>query len=170
MLRPLRERIAQTLAFELGGLALVLPAYAALTGRGPGESAALMGALALGCLVAGPLHNAVYDRIDLRLYGRTACRRGARGRLCHAISHELALTAVGLPILMGLGGHGVWETLTLNALLTLAYTGWAAVFYLGWDRLRPITPRPVTARPIAPCLVTAAGVTPSGSFPAPSGP
>lgn len=138
LLRPLQERFAQTLAFELGGFALVLPAYAALTGRGTGESAALMGALALGCLVAGPLHNAAYDRIDLRVTGRTACRRGPRARLAHAISHELALTAVGLPILMLLGGHGLWETLTLNALLTLAYTGWAAVFYLAWDRARPI--------------------------------
>jgi uncharacterized membrane protein len=153
LLRPLRERVAQTVLFELGGLALVLPAYAALTGRTTGESTALMTALALGCLIAGPLHNAIYDRIDLRLTGRTACRRGPRARLAHAVSHELALTLVGIPILMTLGGHGLWDTLALNAMLTLSYTAWAAVFYAAWDRARPI-----------------AGVTPPGSFRAPSGP
>lgn len=156
MLRPLRERVAQTLAFEIGGLALVLPAYAALTGRGTGESAALMAALALGCLIAGPLHNAVYDRIDLHLHGRTACQRGPRARLCHAISHELALTAVSIPILMGPGGHGLWDTLALNAALTLFYVVWAAMFFLAWDRARPLVPR--------------GDVTPPGNFQVPSGP
>lgn len=159
MLRPLRERIAQTLLFETGGLCLVLPVYTALTGRGTGESALLMAALALGCLVAGPLHNTIYDRIDLHRHGRTACRRGARARLCHAISHELALTAVGIPILMGLGGHGLWDTLALNAMLTIGYTAWAAVFYLAWDRARPLAPR----APMPP-------VTPSGNSRAPSAP
>ncbi|MGS4945673.1 chlorhexidine efflux transporter [Meridianimarinicoccus sp. RP-17] len=156
LLRPLQERIAQTLLFELGGLALVLPAYSAITGHGTGESAALMAMLALGCLLAGPLHNAVYDRIDLRRTGRTACQRGPRARLAHAISHELALTAVGIPILMGLGGHGLWDTLALNAMLTLAYTAWAAVFYLAWDRARPIA--------------GSAPITPPGSSRAPSAP
>jgi uncharacterized membrane protein len=156
LLRPMRERIAQTLAFEIGGLALVLPAYAAITGRAIGESAALMIVLALGCLVMGPLHNALYDRIDLHFHGRTACQRHGAARLCHAVSHELALTAVGIPILMGLGGHGVWETLALNFALTLTYTAWAAVFYLAWDRARPLTPR--------------SPVIPRESFPAPSGP
>jgi len=140
-LRPLRERVVQTMAFEIGGLALVLPAYAALTGRGTGESAALMAALALGCLIAGPLHKAVYDRIDLHMHRRTACRRGPRARLAHAISHELALTAVSIPILMGPGGHGLWDTLALNAALTLFYVVWAAIFFLAWDRARPLVPR-----------------------------
>ncbi len=141
LLRPLWERIVQTLAYELTGLVLVLPAYRAVTGHSTTESAALLAAIALACLIAGPLHNLVYDRIDLRRTGHPACQRGAAARLRHAISHEIALTAASIPILMGLGGHGLWEAIALDAGLTLFYVLWAALFYNAWDRVRPLVPR-----------------------------
>lgn len=143
-LRTLRERVLQAIVFELTGIALFAPVYAVVTGRGTAEGAWLLAALTLVCLAATPLHNAVYDRIALARTGRTACQRGPRARVCHAISLEVTLAVVELPVMMGLGGHTLAETLMLNVGLTVLFVGWTALFYFVWDKLRPVGAPPRT--------------------------
>jgi uncharacterized membrane protein len=89
-----------------------------------------------------PLHNAAFDRAELRLAGRVASDRPPRWRLAHAASHELTSTVFTAPIVMGTGGHGLGEALAVNLGLTLLYTGYAYAFHLGYDRLRPVGRRP----------------------------
>lgn len=144
-LRSPRHRIAQTAAFEASGLAIVVPAHAALFGASATESAVTLTLVTLAVLIWSPLHNTVFDRLEFRRTGRTACRRPARLRIVHALSHEISALAVTVPLLIWIGGHSLTEIAVLNLGLTLFYTGWTALFHKAWDTLFPVAGRPGTA-------------------------
>jgi uncharacterized membrane protein len=59
--------------------------------------------------------------------------------MVHAVSHEVSAVGVSLPILLTLGGHTLAGALMVNIGLTLLYTGYAFVFHLVYDRLRPVS-------------------------------
>lgn len=140
-LRSPRHRIAQTAAFEASGLAIVVPAHAALFGASATDSAVTLTLVTLAVLIWSPLHNAVFDCLEFRRTGRTACRRPARLRIVHAFSHEVSALAVTVPLLIVIGGHSLTEIAVLNLGLTLFYTGWTALFHKLWDTLFPVTGR-----------------------------
>lgn len=137
-LRSFRERVIQTLCYEAGGLLLVAPAYALIMGRGGGESFRLMAALSVVVMVWSPIHNTVFDWIDLRLTGRVASDRPHRLRMVHAASHEATTVVVTLPVLIWIGGHSLLGALVVDAVLTVAYTAYAYLFHLLYDGLRPV--------------------------------
>jgi uncharacterized membrane protein len=138
MLRSPRERALQTILFEAGGFLLTAPLYHLYAGDHAGESALVVGALAVAVMLWSPLHNTVFDIIDLRLTGRVASDRPHGLRIVHAISHEVTSVIVTTPVLMWLGGHGLAEALLLDLAFTAAYAVWAYVFNLGYDRWRPV--------------------------------
>jgi uncharacterized membrane protein len=137
-LRSPRERFTQTLTFEIVGLFMSVPLYVLVTGGGAGDGAMLMATLAMVVMLWSPLHNAVFDLVDLRLTGRVASDRPHRWRLVHAISHGVTVAVVTLPIMLWLGGFTIWEALLAEIGLTLAYTVYAYGFHLVYDRLRPV--------------------------------
>lgn len=137
-LRSARERLYQTLAYEAGGLLLATPFYALYTGHGAGEGLAVMAALSVAVMLLSPLHNTVFDWMDLRLSGRLASDRPHRWRMVHAASHETTALVATTPILVWLGGHGWIEALLLDLALTLFYGVYAYAFHLAYDRLRPM--------------------------------
>ena len=139
-LRSPRERALQTLAFELGGLALATPLYAAAFGQTPGESLFLIAAVALACVAWTPLHDTAFDLVEWRLAGRVASDRPHGLRIAHALSIETTATAVSLPVIMWLGGHGLWEALAIELGLTALYVAYGYAFHLAYDRLRPVVP------------------------------
>ena len=88
-LRSPRERLIQTISYEIGGLCLSVPLVVLFGGGTAGEAFWLMLALAAAVLIWSPIHNTVFDWLDLRLSGRLAtalapgsCRqpRGDDGR------------------------------------------------------------------------------------------
>lgn len=137
-LRSARERVIQTIFFELGGLVLATPLYVLMTGGGSGEGALLLAMLTLAVMIWSPLHNAVFDWVDLELTGRAASERPQGLRVAHAISHELSAVMVTLPILLGFGGMTLWGALATNLGLTVLYTVYAYGFHLVYDRVRPV--------------------------------
>ena len=139
-LRCLRERAVQTLAFEAGGLVLASPLYAAVFGVSLDDSFKLLAVLAVVCMIWCPLHNAAFDWLESRLAGRTASDRPHRWRVVHALSHEASGVVVTLPLIMVLGGLSFVEALLADIGLFLFYAGYAYVFHLGYDRLRPVVP------------------------------
>jgi uncharacterized membrane protein len=141
-LRTPTERMIQTLSFEAIGLCLSVPLCMAVNKGGAGDNAALLGVLTLAILLWSPLHNTLFDMVDLRATGRVASQRRRGLRLVHALSHEVTSVAVTLPIMVVIGGHTVQQALTMNLVLTLFYAGYAYVFHLGYDRLRPVAPSP----------------------------
>lgn len=144
--RTTRERIVQTLAYEVGGLLLATPAYAFAFGTETRDSALLIAALSVAVLVWAPLHNAAFDRIDWNMTGRLASDRRPRGRLVHALSLEVSVLLLTCPLVILLGGYTLPQALLVNLGLTLFYMVYAYVFHLGYDRLRPVAPRPAAGK------------------------
>lgn len=137
-MRSTADRIRQTLYFELGGIGLVTPLYSAFTGASFNEGALLLVAISVGCIIWSPLHNTVFDFVDLRLSGRVASDRPQVLRVVHAVSHEATACCVSLPLLIWIGGFSLWDALFAEVLLTLFYAAYAYVFHLAFDRLWPV--------------------------------
>lgn len=138
-LRTFRERILQTLAFEAGGIALVGPVYALVMGAGAPETLTILISLSVAAMLWSPLHNTAFDWVDLTLTGRVASDRPQGLRLVHAISHEVTVMVVTLPLLMVLGDHSFATAIMLDIGFTVAYSGYAYLFHIAYDKWRPVT-------------------------------
>jgi len=147
-LRSARERACQTLAYEIGGLAIAAPLYSLIFGGGAGEGFALVAALALAVMIWSPIHNTVFDWVEWRMTGRVASDRPHRWRVVHAITHEATSLVVTVPVILWLTDHGIVGALLVDLGLTLFYAGYAYVFHLAYDRLRPVA-RPPVAQEVA---------------------
>lgn len=138
LLRSVRERFYQTISFELGGLVLAAPLYAMAFGKSAAESLSLVLALSVVAMVWSPVHNIVFDWLDLRFCGRVASERPHGLRLVHAASNEVTSTFVTVPVIMWIAGLAFWQALALDVTLTLFYGAYAYVFHLAYDRVRPV--------------------------------
>jgi uncharacterized membrane protein len=138
LLRSARERALQTVAYELGGLAIVTPLYGLATGHTSADSLILLISVAVTCLCWAAVHNTAFDWLEARLTGRVASDRPQRLRLVHAASHEVSSIIVSTPIIMLVADMGLWQALLTDIGLTLAYTGYAYVFHMAYDKLRPM--------------------------------
>jgi len=152
-LRSARERLFQTLAFELGGLALVAPVYGFVMGASAVDSVLLVAATSVVVMAWSPIHNHLFDAAEWRLSGRVASERPSRLRLVHAVSHEVSTTIVTVPVIMLVGGHGFWESLIIDIAMTLFYVAYTYVFHVAYDWWRPV-------RPAAAALAAVADVAP----------
>ncbi len=137
-LRTARERAFQTLLFEVTGVVLVTPLYAAAFGKHLGESALVVVALSAVLLVWAFLHNLVWDRLEWRCARRVSSNRCHRLRLVHAASYEISAMVVTLPVLIWFGGHGLLDAIAADIGLSIFDGIWAYLFFLGYDRLRPV--------------------------------
>ena len=140
MLRSFRERMVQTLCFEVGGLVVATPVYALVTGTEAWEGLAVVAAIAGVILIWLPIHNFIFDWAEWRLAARVASDRPHRWRMVHAISQEVTAAVVSVPVLMGLGGLSFWAALLMDLGLTAVYAVYGYAFHLVYDRLRPVTP------------------------------
>lgn len=147
-LRSLRERIVQTLTFEVLGLLIVAPLCAYLTGRDLSQTALLVAVVAALVMVWMLAYNAVFDRIEWRLTARPASDRPHRLRLLHAALQEIGSMVLTVPAIALIGGHGFWAALAVDLGLTAFYTVYAYLFYLAWDRMRPLRMAPDAALPV----------------------
>ena len=137
-LRSRRERILQTVTFELLGLAIVVPTHALMSRTPADTSALLVVSLAMIVTLWSPLFNTVFDRIDLALSGRVASDRPHSLRVLHAVLLELSALLVTLPMVMHLAVYDFHEALFFDMALTVFYTAYAYVFHFAYDRLRPV--------------------------------
>jgi len=142
VLRSLRERALQTLCFEITGLALVVPVYSFATDHSSVDSMLLMVLLSLVILLWCPVHNTVFDVVELRLSNRKASDRPHWLRITHAVSHEITAIFLTCPIVMLVARMSLAEALAINIGLTVFYTAYAYIFHLIYDRLRPVQTDP----------------------------
>ena len=95
-------------------------------------------AMSLAVLLWSPLHNTLFDWLDWRWNRRVASDRPHGLRFIHAASHEASAFVVTLPVIMLIGGHGVFAAAALDIGFTLLYAAYAYVFHIAYDRLRPV--------------------------------
>jgi uncharacterized membrane protein len=137
-LRSARERFYQTLAFEAGGLVMAAPLYGLLFGQGAQDSLKVLVSLSLVVMLWTPLHNTLFDWADLKHSGRVASARPHGLRMIQALSQEVTVLVITLPLIMVLGGHGLREALFIDLGLTLFYAAYAYIFHIVFDWLRPV--------------------------------
>lgn len=137
-LRSFPDRLRQIALFEVGGLLLITPPFAWASGVPITESIGLLALLALIAAIWNGCYNTCFDWIEGRLTGRTADRRPFRLRALHALGFECGLLLMTLPVLVWWTGMGWVEALIADIGLAIAYTVYALLFNLGYDRVFPI--------------------------------
>ncbi len=139
-MRTLRDRIRQVILFELGGLILITPPFCWLSGQPAESSLGLLAVLALIASVWNAVYNTGFDWIEGRITGRSADQRPWLLRAAHAIGFEGGLLLMTLPVIVLWTGLGWWDALVADIGLALAYTGYAFVYNILYDRVFPISP------------------------------
>lgn len=137
-LRSPLDRARQVLLFELGGLLLITPPFVWASGVPAMDSLGLLALIALIAAFWNAIYNTTFDWVEARVTGRTADRRPYALRIMHALGFEGGLILITLPIFMAWTGMGWLEALLADIGLAIAYTLYAFVFNLGYDRVFPI--------------------------------
>ena len=137
-LRSLPDRLRQIALFELGGLVLVTPPFAWLSGVPVADSIGLLAVLALIAAVWNGAYNTAFDWIEGRRTGRSADRRPWLGRVLHAVGFEGGLLLLTLPAIVAWTGLDWLTALIADIGLAAAYVAYAFVFNLAYDRAFPI--------------------------------
>jgi uncharacterized membrane protein len=140
--RNLRERLIQTLWFELVGLALVAPLFAYFSGSTAGDSVLLLVVLAIVVALWSALYNSAFDLVELHLTGRVASDRPHRWRVLHTIGLEASAVVLTWPLVVALTELGWLQALIADIGLTFVYMAYGYVFHLAFDRLRPVHGEP----------------------------
>ena len=145
-IRNLRERVIQTLWFELLGLVIVAPLFAYFSGATVGESFTLLLVLAIMVTLWSGLYNSAFDWVELHLAGRVASDRPHRWRAVHTVGLEASAIALTWPLVVAFTPLGWHEALVADVGLTLAYVAYGYLFHLAFDRLRPVHAKPRSHR------------------------
>lgn len=136
--RNIRERIQQTLWFEIVGIAIFTPALALLAERSGETSLGIMIALSATAVGIMALYNHVFDLIEFRLTNRAASDRPQKLRLIHAALMEAIIALATVPIIK-YGLQVDWfQALTADLALLAAYAVYGYLFHMAYDRLRPV--------------------------------
>lgn len=141
-LRSLADRIRQIALFEIGGLLLISPAFAWLSGVPLIDSVGMLAVIALIAALWNGGYNTLFDWIEGRLTGRAADRRPWAMRLVHALGFEFGLLVMTLPVVMVWTGLGWFDAFVADIGLVVAYIVYAFVFNIAYDRLFPIAAAP----------------------------
>lgn len=139
--RSTKERLVQSILYEISGTLVATVAYLAFFGGSTSGAFATMVALSVAFMVYAPVFNAVFDWVEWRVAKRVASDRPHRIRILHAFLLEGSDSFVAVPILMVMGDHSLWEAIATDLALLALHSAYAYIYYLVFDRLRPI---PVT--------------------------
>ncbi|WP_261841621.1 PACE efflux transporter [Aliamphritea ceti] len=137
VIRSKWDRIRYTIIFEILLIGTITPALSYFLDKELLEMGALSLILSLKAMIINLIFNYAYDRVDVA-FGRIPTERSIIGRIVHALSFELTLTATSLPIIMWWLGFSLWQALVMDiavmasvVLMTFAYT-WI------YDRFFPV--------------------------------
>lgn len=137
-IRSARERLLQTLSFELGAFLLISPLFSLATGNGMTESYLLIAALSVAAMLWAAAFNTIYDLLEHRWTGRIASDRPHGWRIFHALALEATQVVVSCPLIYLITGMSWFGALMADLALTLVYAVYGYLFHLAFDRLRPV--------------------------------
>ncbi len=137
-IRSARERIIQTLWFEVIGVLLITPLVAVALGESASNSMGLLVMLSLTAMAMAALFNTLFDWFEAKHSQRVASQRPNSLRILHALMLELFIVTATLPLLKFTLELSWLEAMAGNVALTIIYSLYAYVFHLYYDRLRPV--------------------------------
>lgn len=138
MLRSPRERLFQAVLYEAIGLAILTPAYGLAMGLPLGNSFITMALISGLVILWSSVYNGAFDRLMLRRTGRLAHQKTTAIRILHAALYEVSITSFAVPIIAFMSGKGWWVALAADIGFTAVYFAYTYLFYLTYDRLRPL--------------------------------
>jgi uncharacterized membrane protein len=136
--RNLYDRTVQTILCQAGGIIMVTPVYAAISGGGAAQSTLVITLVFAAAIVWAALFNTLFDLLEWHLAYRVASDRPHFWRVLHAVILEGSTLVVSVPIFVWIGGHSVGEAMMIDLGLTAFCAVYAYFFFLGYDRLRPL--------------------------------
>lgn len=137
-MRSLKERVFQTLGYEITALLILVPIYQFVFSSSTQESWTLLVTLAIAVMIFSPLHNTIFDKIEASITNKNATQRTKKVRLLHACTHEATAITVTLPIIMYIAKMSFFEALLVDIGLTIAYAIHAYIYYWFFDVLFPL--------------------------------
>jgi uncharacterized membrane protein len=137
-IRSRRERLIQTLWFEVLGIVIVSPLFPHFAGPSLAESLIVLTALSITMMCWSALYNTAFDLIEVRCTGRVASDRPHGLRVLHTIGNEATALIVTWPLIVALTPLAWLQALAAEIGLTLAYALYGYLFHLGFDRMRPV--------------------------------
>lgn len=137
-IRSARERLVQTLGFELGAFLLIAPLFSLATDSSMVASYVLIAALSVAAMLWAAAFNTVYDLLEHRWTGRVASDRPHGWRIFHALALEATQVVVSCPLIYLITGMSWVGALLADLALTVVYAAYGYLFHLAFDRLRPV--------------------------------
>ncbi|MBC9207977.1 PACE efflux transporter [Roseomonas aerophila] len=135
-MRTVSDRIRHALAFEIVGLAIMIPFGTWLFGLHLSQ----MGLIGIGSATAATVWNYFYnlgfDHAMQRLRGHT--RKGLWLRVGHAILFEAGLLVILLPPIAWYLGIGLMQAFVMDLAIAAFYVAYAFLFNLAYDRVFPV--------------------------------
>lgn len=138
MQRSVRERIVQSVLYEVIALVGLTPVYAWALDLPLDNSFVTMGMISLAVIVWVAIYNAVFDRLMYRWSGRLAHQKTQSLRVFHAVLYEVSVTFIAVPIILLMSGKSLWIALAADIGFSFIFAVYTYVFYLIYDTLRPV--------------------------------
>jgi uncharacterized membrane protein len=127
-----KRKVVQAVSYELVALIFITPAMAWVFKSGLALSGALGLALCLVAMAWNMLFNSLFEAWEKR---QRKPQRTAARRVLHAITFELGLLLMTVPMLVWALNLGWWQALATDFSLMLFFLLYAFVFQWGFDLL-----------------------------------
>lgn len=137
-IRTRKERIIQTISFEVVGLIIFSPLLAYAASEDAAYSFALVGAMALAAMIVTAAFNTAFDVLEFKRLGTLASNRSFAGRAIHAVLLEVAIALATVPIIKYWMDLEWIDALLVDVLLAAGYITYSYAFHLIYDRIRPV--------------------------------
>lgn len=138
MQRSVKERIVQSVLYEVIALVGLTPVYAWALGLPLDNSAATMAMISLIVVVWVAIYNTIFDRLMYRRTGRLAHQKTQALRVFHAVLYEVTVTFIAVPVIVLMSGKSLWVALAADIAFSFFFAVYTYVFYLVYDTLRPV--------------------------------
>lgn len=132
-----RDRIRYAITFEMGLMAMLIPAGAAFFDKAMTDIGILGVVLSLKAMLLSLAYNWLFDRVDARA-GRVSSQRSLVGRVMHAVGFEVSLTITSLPIYVWWLNIGFLDALAADIVVTTFVVVYTYAFTLAYDRFFPL--------------------------------
>ena len=142
-MRTYADRLRHTLLYELFGLLLCTPLASWALGRDVLRVGFLSLSISAVAVVCNYLFNLAFDHLLKRL-GRPVHLRPPWLRAVHAVSFEVYLTVLTVPLIMWWLDLSLWAALVTDCGYTLFFLVYTYLFNWGYDVAFPMPVEPAT--------------------------
>jgi len=147
-----KRKVVQAVSYEAVALVFITPMLAWVFGGGLAVSGGLALALCVTAMLWNMLFNSLFEAWEKRQ--RKPQRTVAR-RVLHAVSFELGLLLMTVPMLVWALSIGWWQALVTDFSLMLFFLLYAFVFQWGFDLLFGVPSATVARDPQSPSAIPA---------------